>query len=193
MLDSLFGLLGVDYRQWRALVVTALRLDFRSGSARMNHQETQGWFSGPVRLIAVYMVVGLLISTLIYQTEDVYISGLVYLSILGFLIGVIVTAIPVPFVAVRPTLAEIPMLLGVGLSGAAAQWFFSTAFRYAPATIVSIFNYSGIVWATLFGWLIWNDWPATIVLVGASIVIAANVMIIWRESRLARASLGTPE
>jgi ABC-2 type transport system permease protein len=90
MLDRLFGLVGVDYRQWKALVITALRLDFRSGSARMQHQEAQGWFSGPVRLIAVYMVVGLLISTLIWQTDDVYISGLVYLSILGFLIGVIV-------------------------------------------------------------------------------------------------------
>jgi drug/metabolite transporter (DMT)-like permease len=100
-----------------------------------------------------------------------------------FLIGVIVTAIPLPFIAVRPTLAEIPMLLGVGLSGAAAQWFFSTAFRYAPATIVSIFNYSGIVWATLFGWLIWNDWPLPVVFAGATVVIASNVLIIWRESR----------
>jgi drug/metabolite transporter (DMT)-like permease len=100
-----------------------------------------------------------------------------------FLIGTIVTAIPLPFIAVRPTLAEIPMLLGVGLSGAAAQWLFSTAFRHAPATVVTIFNYSGIVWATLFGWLIWNDWPLPTVFVGATVVIASNILIIWRESR----------
>ena len=100
-----------------------------------------------------------------------------------FLVGLIITAIPLPFIAVRPTLAEIPMLLGVGLSGAAAQWFYSTACRYAPATIVSIFNYSGIIWATLFGWLIWNDWPLPVVFAGAAVVIASNVLIIWRESR----------
>ena len=100
-----------------------------------------------------------------------------------FLIGTIVTAIPLPFIAVRPTLAEIPLLLGVGLSGAAAQWLFSTAFRHAPASVVSIFNYSGIVWATLFGWLIWNDWPLPVVFAGAAVVIASSILIIWRESR----------
>lgn len=100
-----------------------------------------------------------------------------------FLIGALVTAIPLPFIAVRPTLAEVPMLLGVGLSGAAAQWLFSTAFKHAPATIVTIFNYSGIIWATLFGWLIWNDWPLPVVFAGAAIVIASSVLIIWRESR----------
>jgi len=100
-----------------------------------------------------------------------------------FLIGTIITAVPLPFIAVRPTVAEIPILLGIGLSGALAQWLFSHAFRHAPATVVSIFNYSGIVWATLFGWFIWNDWPLPIVFAGAAVVIASNILIIWRESR----------
>jgi drug/metabolite transporter (DMT)-like permease len=98
-------------------------------------------------------------------------------------IGTLVTALPLPFVAVTPTLAEVPLLFGVGLSGALAQWLLSVAFRHAPAAIVTVFNYSGIVWATLFGWLIWNDWPLPTVLVGATIVIASNALIIWRESR----------
>lgn len=98
-------------------------------------------------------------------------------------IGTLVTALPLPFVAVTPTLAEVPLLFGVGLSGALAQWLLSTAFRNAPAAIVTVFNYSGIVWATLFGWLIWSDWPLPHVLVGAAIVIASNALIIWRESR----------
>jgi drug/metabolite transporter (DMT)-like permease len=101
-------------------------------------------------------------------------------------IGTLVTALPLPFVAVTPTLAEVPLLFGVGLSGALAQWLLSTAFRHAPAAIVTVFNYSGIVWATLFGWLIWNDWPATVVLIGAAVVIASNGLIIWRESRAGR-------
>jgi drug/metabolite transporter (DMT)-like permease len=98
-------------------------------------------------------------------------------------IGTLVTALPLPFVAVTPTLAEVPLLFGVGLSGALAQWLLSVAFRNAPAAIVTVFNYSGIVWATLFGWLIWNDWPLPTVLVGATVVIASNALIIWRESR----------
>jgi drug/metabolite transporter (DMT)-like permease len=98
-------------------------------------------------------------------------------------IGTLVTALPLPFVAVTPTLAEVPLLFGVGLSGALAQWLLSVAFRNAPAAVVTVFNYSGIVWATVFGWLIWNDWPLPTVLAGAAIVIASNGLIIWRESR----------
>jgi len=98
-------------------------------------------------------------------------------------IGTLVTALPLPFVAVSPTLSEVPLLFGVGLSGAAAQWLLSTAFRNAPAAIVTVFNYSSIVWATLFGWLIWNDWPLPAVLGGAAIIIASNALVIWRESR----------
>lgn len=103
-----------------------------------------------------------------------------------FVIGALFTALPLPFIAVRPTLPEMPLLIGLGLSGAAAQWFLSTAFRNAPAAIVTVFNYSSIVWATLFGWLIWNEWPLPIVLTGAAVVIASNIVMIWRESRLRR-------
>jgi drug/metabolite transporter (DMT)-like permease len=103
-----------------------------------------------------------------------------------FLIGIVITAIPLPFVAIRPTAAEVPLLLGVGLTGAGAQFLLSTAFSNAPATIVTVFNYSGIVWATLLGWLIWNEWPLPMVFLGGSIVIAANLLIIWRESRLGK-------
>jgi len=110
------------------------------------------------------------------------------ISFYFFVIGVFLTALPLPFIAVRPTADEIPLLLGVGLSGAGAQWLLSVAFRNARAAIVTVFNYSSIVWATLFGWLIWGDWPLPTVMAGAAIVIASNILMIWRESRLGRIS-----
>jgi drug/metabolite transporter (DMT)-like permease len=105
-----------------------------------------------------------------------------------FIIGTFLTALPLPFIAVRPTLAEVPLLFGVGLSGAAAQWLISTAFRNAKAAIVTVFNYSSIVWATLFGWMIWTEFPMPIVVTGAGVVIGSNMLMIWRESRLGRIS-----
>jgi drug/metabolite transporter (DMT)-like permease len=110
------------------------------------------------------------------------------ISFYFFVIGIVLTALPMPFIAVRPTVAEIPLLIGVGLSGAAAQWLLSVAFRHARAAIVTVFNYSSIVWATVFGWMIWNEWPLPAVMVGAAIVIASNILIIWRESRMNRIS-----
>lgn len=108
------------------------------------------------------------------------------ISFYFFAIGIVLAALPMPFIAVTPTVAEIPLLLGVGLSGTAAQWLLSIAFHNARAAIVTVFNYSSIVWSTLFGWMIWNDWPLPTVITGAVIVIASNVLIIWRESRLGK-------
>ena len=110
------------------------------------------------------------------------------ISFYFFVIGVFLTALPLPFIAVRPTMAEVPLLVGIGLSGAAAQWLLSLAFRNAKVAVVTVFNYSSIVWATLFGWMIWNEWPLPTVITGAAIVIASNILMIWRESRLGRVS-----
>ena len=106
------------------------------------------------------------------------------ISFYFFLIGTFLTALPMPFIASTPTMAEIPLFIGIGLSGAAAQWLLTVAYRNARAAVVTVFNYSSIVWATLFGWMIWNDWPLPTVIVGASVVIASNLLMIWRENRL---------
>ncbi len=103
-----------------------------------------------------------------------------------FTIGTVLTALAMPFVAVRPTMAEVPLLLGVGLSGALAQWLLSIALKNAPVAIVTVFNYSGIIWATLFGWMIWNEWPLPTVITGAIVVIASTIVMVWRESRLGK-------
>jgi len=100
-------------------------------------------------------------------------------------IGTIVSALPMPFVATTPSLQSLPLLLGVGVSGLLAQLFLSLAHRYAEAAVVSVFNYSGIIWATLFGWFIWNDWPTMPIWIGGVIVILSNIFILWREQQLA--------
>ena len=110
-----------------------------------------------------------------------------------FLIGIVLTGLAMPFVAVTPTLSEIPLFLGVGVSGAAAQWLISVALRDSPAAIVAVFNYTSIIWATLFGWLVWREWPLPIVFAGAAVVIAANALLAWRESRLQRKTDTQPD
>jgi drug/metabolite transporter (DMT)-like permease len=103
-----------------------------------------------------------------------------------FIIGTILSGLAMPFVATGPTLAEIPFFIAVGLTGAAAQWLYSTALKYTPAALVAVINYSSIVWAILFGWLVWNDWPLPIVFAGTAIVISSNLLIVWRERSLRR-------
>jgi drug/metabolite transporter (DMT)-like permease len=106
-------------------------------------------------------------------------------------IGTFIALIPLPFVFTMPTWNEAPLLLGVGLSGVVAQMLLSIAYKNAQASIVTVFNYSGIIWATLFGWLFWNEFPTATILAGGLIVITSNVFIVYREQRLAQEAKAT--
>ena len=101
-------------------------------------------------------------------------------------VGAIGTAIPVVFTGTLPSPSEIVWLLGVGVSGAAAQTLLSIAYSNAQATLVTIFNYSGIIWAALFGWIFWGTLPSDSVITGASIIIGTSAIIILRERTLQR-------
>ncbi|MGO9172768.1 MAG: DMT family transporter [Rhodomicrobium sp.] len=101
-------------------------------------------------------------------------------------IGTALTALAMPFVATVPAWHEVPYFLGAGISGAFAQMFLSMAYKYAPVALVTIFNYTGIVWATAYGWFIWGDWPGAPVWTGAGIIIASSLFIVWRENRMAK-------
>lgn len=103
------------------------------------------------------------------------------------LTGTFMSALAMPFIAVMPTIDQIPLIIGLGLSGAAAQLLLSNAFRFAPAALVTLFNYTGIIWATMFGWFIWNDWPTMQICIGGAIVILSNLFMVWREQRKPRA------
>jgi drug/metabolite transporter (DMT)-like permease len=58
--------------------------------------------------------------------------------------------------------------------------------RLARASAVAPFNYSSIVWATLLGYVIFGDMPATMTLAGAAIIIAAGLLIMLREDQVRR-------
>lgn len=98
-----------------------------------------------------------------------------------FVIGTAVTGLAMPFVAQPFSVDELPLWIGVGLSGAAAQWLYSIALKLAPAAVVAVLNYTSLVWAILIGWLVWSDWPAPVVFAGAAVVISSNLFIVWRE------------
>jgi drug/metabolite transporter (DMT)-like permease len=102
-----------------------------------------------------------------------------------FLIGICLTGLAMPFVAVKPTLDELPLFALAGLVGAGAQFLLAMAFKHAPAAIVAVLNYTTLIWSTALGLLIFGDWPPLLVFIGSAIVISANLLIIWRERQMA--------
>jgi drug/metabolite transporter (DMT)-like permease len=57
------------------------------------------------------------------------------------------------------------------------------ALRMAPVGVVAPFDYTQLVWAALFGFLVWGERPHPATLVGAALVAASGIYIVLRETR----------
>ena len=107
---------------------------------------------------------------------------------------VAVTLVPVLFVFEPHSPREWALLLGIGLAGTAGQVLVTLALRYGQVSSVIVMDYSSIVWATLYGWLFFATLPTGALWIGAPIVIASGLVIMWRERLAAvqRSPSGTP-
>jgi drug/metabolite transporter (DMT)-like permease len=76
------------------------------------------------------------------------------------------------------------MIAGIGISGLFAQLLMTAALRYGDVASVIVMDYSQLVWATLWGWLIFASLPPPTTWIGAPAVVAAGLIIAWREHRL---------
>ncbi len=56
------------------------------------------------------------------------------------------------------------------------------AFKIAPVALIAPFEYMALVWATLFGYLIWDDLPQALSFVGMLIIIISGLYLVRRET-----------
>jgi drug/metabolite transporter (DMT)-like permease len=56
--------------------------------------------------------------------------------------------------------------------------------KLAPASVVVPYQYSMIIWAAIFGYLVFGDVPQPITALGAAIIIGAGLYIFLRERNL---------
>jgi drug/metabolite transporter (DMT)-like permease len=83
-----------------------------------------------------------------------------------------------------PTPLDAAMLFGTGFTNALGQWFWTKSLHMAPAPAVTPFYYLMLVWALVFGFLIWGDVPSSALLIGSAIVVATGLFLFLREARL---------
>jgi drug/metabolite transporter (DMT)-like permease len=78
---------------------------------------------------------------------------------------------------VWPDARQWGLLLGVGVISALAQLLMTEAYRKGEPTLVAPFEYSGIIWTTLLGLLVWSEAPdgwdslGILILVGAGLAL----------------------
>lgn len=97
------------------------------------------------------------------------------------LIGVLITGPYSLLYGSAPNLDILPWIFGIGIFTAIQQVAKTTAYRFAEASLLAPYTYTSIVWATMMGWIFWQDFPPLSVLMGTAVVIGCNLIIIWRE------------
>ncbi|MDV7144561.1 DMT family transporter [Tropicimonas sp. TH_r6] len=88
---------------------------------------------------------------------------------------------------VEPTRREIVLLALLGLLATISHLLMAWSLRFAPAATVAPIQYSEIPFAALYGWLIFDQFPDGLALVGIGVVMSAGLYIIWRERIALRA------
>ncbi len=102
----------------------------------------------------------------------------------GICVALVVSGLALPFGWRTPVGADFWLCVLLGLVGGTGMYFMTQAYRYAPAALIAPFDYTALLWGTLFGWLVWQELPGTNVWFGAAIVIASGLYIVHRETRL---------
>ncbi len=161
------GMVGV-------LIVLSPRL---SVGASLNHSETLG---------AIVVLMGAVLAAL----AQVFVRKLVATETTAAIVfwftltSSAMALFTLPWGWVMPTWQIAAMLVMAGFLGGIGQIFLTSSYRYADASLVAPFDYSSMILALLIGYFIFDEVPTGTMLIGAGIVIAAGVLIIWRERKL---------
>ena len=99
---------------------------------------------------------------------------------------VLIAGLLQPFGGIVPSALDFGLMAAAGLIGGTALLVLIAAYRSAPAALVAPFQYSQMVWAILLGFVVWGDVPEAAKLLGAAVVAASGLFILYRETALGR-------
>ncbi len=98
----------------------------------------------------------------------------------------VVMLIPGIYYWQRPTSMEWLLLVSVAVVSYFAQKCNIFAYKYGEASLLASLDYVRLLWATLFGFLVFDQFPGLPTWFGAAIVVAAAIFMIYRETRRKR-------
>ncbi len=100
--------------------------------------------------------------------------------------GTLVASMALPFVWVPVSLPDLALSALVGCLGTGAQLCIIRSFSTTEASVVAPFAYLGIVFATGWGIVLYDQWPDRWTVIGALVIVVAGLYVWHRETRAAR-------
>lgn len=71
----------------------------------------------------------------------------------------------------------------IGVSGFIGQLAITEAFRIAPGSVVAPFEYTALLWAIGFDIVLWQVFPDSRMLIGATVIMASGLYLLWQQRR----------
>ena len=110
------------------------------------------------------------------STEPVWLISL-YFSAAITLAGLFT----IPYGWLMPNLKDLILLSFIGIFGGVANLWLSQSYKFSEVSLVTPLKYLALVFAIIFGYLIWDEIPTIKTLVGATLVIVSSIIILRRE------------
>jgi drug/metabolite transporter (DMT)-like permease len=172
----LFRLTSVALGLMGVLIVLSPRLTVLSGEAA-SHREALGAML--VLGSAIFAALAQVFVRKLVMTENT--SAIVFWFSMT---ATLLSLVTLPFGWVIPTGFETALLICAGLLGGVGQILLTSAYREADASLVAPFDYASMLFALLIGYFVFAEVPTSTTISGAALVIAAGIVIIWRERKL---------
>lgn len=84
---------------------------------------------------------------------------------------------------VLPAAEDWWVFLLMGVASGAGGFFISAAYRSTDAALVASFEYLAMPMALIWGLVVFAEWPGVVELAGIALILAAGLVLVWRESR----------
>lgn len=98
--------------------------------------------------------------------------------------GLIWSSLIVPFVWVTPSQIHIAVFLVTGMCGALAHLCMINAFDHAEASLLAPYNYTKLLWVSIFGYWVFEDIPSIEMWIGSGVIVTAGLYVFYREQKL---------
>ena len=96
----------------------------------------------------------------------------------------VLALLTIPWGWVLPEPREAALLVLAGLLGGVGQILLTSSYRHAEAAVIASFEYASMLLALAVGYLLFDEVPTAMMLAGAALIVAAGLLIVFRERRL---------
>jgi len=144
--------------------------------------------------VAVGLMAPLMVSLISFQIQDLNTTENPWSIVFWFAaLSTPVAALALPFVIGAHDLETWGIILAMALTGALAQILLTTSLRFGSAAVILLMDYTALLWASFYGFYVFDRAAPASLWFGAPLIIGAGVLIAWRERQLARSAVRSAE